>query len=69
MPDHAWSIMASKFYDAWEGYDENPLYFNECGYLSPKNPYDLGIEIIDMPIQFMEHQEDGTFITKIIERE
>ena len=49
MPSDAWNILASKFYDVWEGFDENPFYFNDCGYLYPKNEYDLGILITDMP--------------------
>ena len=49
LPDHAWGIMSSKFYDVWEGYDENPFDFNDCGY-TDKNPFDIGIEITDLPL-------------------
>lgn len=49
LPDHAWGIMSSKFYDAWEGYDENPFDFNDCAY-THKNPFDIGIEITDLPL-------------------
>ena len=48
LPNHAWGILSSKFYDVWEGYDENPFDFNDCGYTN-KNPFDIGIEITDMP--------------------
>ena len=49
LPDHAWGIMSSKFYNVWEGYDENPFDFNNCGY-TDKNPFDIGIEITDLPL-------------------
>ena len=49
LPDHAWGIMSSKFYDVWEGYDENPFDFNDCAYID-KNPFDIGIEITDLPL-------------------
>lgn len=49
LPDHAWGIMSSKFYDVWEGYDENPFDFNDCGY-TDKNPFDIGVEITDLPL-------------------
>ena len=49
LPNDAWGIMSSKFYDSWEGYDDNPLDFNSCGYTN-KNPFDIGIEITDMPL-------------------
>jgi len=49
LPDHAWGIMSSKFYDVWEGYDENPFDFNDCAY-TDKNPFDIGIEITDLPL-------------------
>ncbi len=49
LPNHAWGIMSSKFYDVWEGFDDNPLDFNDCGYID-KIPFDLGIEITDLPL-------------------
>lgn len=49
LPNHAWGIMSSKFYDVWEGYDDNPFDFNDCGY-TDKNPFDIGIEIEDIPL-------------------
>jgi len=48
LPGHAWNIMASKFQDALEGFDTNPFYFNDCGYLD-RIPLDIGIEITDLP--------------------
>ncbi len=48
LPNHAWGIMSSKFYDVWEGYDENPFDFNDCGY--DENPFDIGVEIEDIPL-------------------
>ena len=48
LPNHAWGIMSSKFYDVWEGYDDNPFDFNDCGYID-KIPFDIGIEITDIP--------------------
>lgn len=49
LPDHAWGIMSSKFYDVCEGWDDNPFDFNDCGY-TDKNPFDIGIEITDLPL-------------------
>lgn len=49
LPDHAWNIMASKFQDVIEGFDENPFDFNECGY-TDQIPFDIGIEVTDLPI-------------------
>ena len=49
LPNHAWNIMSSKFYDTWEGFDDNPFDFNDCGY-TDKNPFDIGIRIVDLPL-------------------
>ncbi len=49
LPNHAWGIMAGKFYDVCEKYEENPFDFNSCGY-TEKIPLDLGVEITDFPI-------------------
>ena len=49
LPNHAWNIMASKFQDVVEGFEDNPFDFNDCGYTT-KVPLDLGVEITDMPI-------------------
>lgn len=47
MPQQAWGILASKFQDVVEGFEENPFDFNDCGYLYPKLSFDIGIEIVD----------------------
>lgn len=49
LPAAAWGILAGKFYDVWEGFEENPFDFNDCGY-TDRLPFDLGIEIIDLPL-------------------
>ncbi|MEM8895223.1 MAG: hypothetical protein AAGC88_11645 [Bacteroidota bacterium] len=49
LPDHAWNIVSSKFYDVLEGLDSNPFDFNDCGY-TDKNPFDIGIEITDLKL-------------------
>ena len=49
LPDHAWNIMASKFQDVVEEFENNPFDFNDCGYTN-KIPFDIGIKIIDLPI-------------------
>ena len=48
LPDHAWNIMASKFQDVVEQFDDNPFDFNDCGYTN-RTPFDIGIEITDLP--------------------
>ncbi len=48
LPDHAWNIIASKFQDVLGEYDDNPLDFNDCSYLSPKLLFDIGIEVTDL---------------------
>lgn len=49
LPNHAWGIMSSKFYDVWEGYEDNPFDFSDCGYIN-KIPFDIGIEVTDLPM-------------------
>jgi len=48
LPTHAWNIMASKFYDVLEAFENNPFDFNECSY-TYKNPFDIGIQCKDLP--------------------
>ena len=67
LPNHAWGIMGSKFNEVPYEYEDNPFDFNDCGY-TDKNPFDIGVEVIDLPIRFMEFNEDGTYQTKTIER-
>jgi len=49
LPDRAWNILASKFQDVVEEFENNPFDFNECGYTN-RIPFDIGIEITDLPI-------------------
>jgi hypothetical protein len=67
LPNHAWAVLGSKFSEVSYEYENNPFDFNDCGY-TYKNPFDIGVEVIDLPIRFMEFNEDGTFQTKTIER-
>ena len=50
LPDHAWKILASKFTEVTEGWEESPFDFADCGYLYPKPDPDLGIELVGDPI-------------------
>lgn len=67
LPNHAWGIMASKFYEVANEYEDNPFNFNDCGY-TDKIPFDVGVEVTDLPIRYLEFKEDGTYYTKQIER-
>lgn len=67
LPNHAWGIMGSKFNEVPYEYEDNPFDFNDCAY-TDKNPFDIGVEVIDLPIRFIQFNEDGTYETKIIER-
>lgn len=67
LPNHAWGIMGSKFNEVPYGYEDNPFDFNDCGY-TDKNPFDIGVEVTDLPLRFMEFNEDGTYQTKTIQR-
>ncbi|RYD97671.1 MAG: hypothetical protein EOP54_10185 [Sphingobacteriales bacterium] len=67
LPNHAWGIMASKFIEVPYEYEDNPFDFNDCGY-TDRNPFDIGVEVTDLPIRFMEFNKDGTYQYKIIER-
>jgi hypothetical protein len=67
LPNHAWGIMGSKFNEVPSGYEDNPFDFNNCGY-TDKNPFDIGIEVTDLPIRYLVFKEDGTYQTKVIER-
>ena len=50
LPDHAWKVLASKFTEVTEGWEESPFDFADCGYLYPKPDPDLGIELVGGPI-------------------
>lgn len=47
MPNHAWSIFASKILEVVDGIEDSPFYFNNCGYLYPRLTFDIGIELKD----------------------
>ncbi len=49
LPKQAWNIMASKFSEVANSWEESPFDFNDCGYLSPKLEIDLGVELIVEP--------------------
>jgi hypothetical protein len=57
LPCHAWTIMGSKFNEVAHKYEDSPFDFNDCGY-TDKNPFDIGIEVIDLPKSTAD--EDGT---------
>jgi hypothetical protein len=42
--------MASKFLEVTERREENPFYFNSCGY-TEKIPLDIGVEVSDLHTQ------------------
>lgn len=67
LPNHAWGIMGSKFLEVPYEYEDNPFDFNDCGY-TDRNPFDIGVEVTDLPLRFMAYNEDGTYQYKIIER-
>lgn len=67
LPNHAWGIMGSKFNEVPYEYEDNPFDFNNCAY-TDKNPFDIGVEVTDLPIRYMEFNEDGTYKTKTIQR-
>ena len=67
LPNLAWGVMGSKFNEVANEYEDNPFDFNDCGY-TEKNPFDIGVEVTDLPIRYMEFNEYGTFETKIILR-
>ncbi len=47
MPRQAWNIFASKILEVVDGYEDSPFDFNDCGYLSPRLDFDIGVELID----------------------
>lgn len=67
LPALAWGIMGSKFREVAYEEEDNPFDFNDCAYTN-KNPFDIGVEVMDLPIRFMEFYEDGTYETKIVNR-
>ncbi|WP_228450720.1 hypothetical protein [Chryseolinea soli] len=47
LPGRGWGVMSSKFLEVVEGYEENPFWFNSCGY-TDKLPLDIGVEVTDL---------------------
>ena len=66
LPKEAWLVMGSKFREVADGEEDNPFDFNDCVFID-KNPFDIGIEVIDLPIRYMKFDTDGSY--KIIEEE
>lgn len=59
--------MGSKFNEVPYEYEDNPFGFNDCGY-TDKNPFDIGVEVLDLPIRYMKFNDDGTYETIVEER-
>ena len=49
LPNHAWNIMASKFSEVANSWEDSPFNFNDCGYINPKLDFDLGVELVGEP--------------------
>ena len=49
LPNHAWNIMASKFSEVANNWEDSPFDFNDCGYINPKLDFDIGVELIGEP--------------------
>lgn len=47
LPGWGWGVMASKFLEIVERYEENPFWFNSCG-CTDKLPLDIGVEVTDL---------------------
>jgi hypothetical protein len=67
LPNHAWNIMGSKFNEVPHEYEDNPFDFNICGY-TDKNPFDIGVEVTDLPLRYEEYNDDGSVNIITIER-
>lgn len=67
LPALAWGVMGSKFMEVTYEEEDNPFDFNDCSY-TDRNPFDLGIEVMDLPIRYMEFYDDGTYEQKIVHR-
>ncbi len=59
--------MGCKFNEVPIEYEDNPFDFNDCGFTN-KIPFDIGVEVTDLPLRFYELNEDGTYEKIIIER-
>ena len=49
--------MVSKFREIAYKEEDNPFDFNDCPY-TDKNPLDIGVEVIDLPIRYMEFDKE-----------
>ena len=49
LPNHAWNIMASKFSEVANSWEDSPFNFNDCGYINPKLEFDIGVELVGQP--------------------
>lgn len=58
LPNHAWGIMGSKFNEVPYEYEDNPFDFNDCCYVA-KIPFDIGVEVLDLPIRYTKYYSDG----------
>lgn len=67
LPALAWGVMGSKFLEVTYEEEDNPFDFNNCAYTN-RNPFDIGVEVTDLPIRYMEFYEDGIYEHKIINR-
>jgi hypothetical protein len=47
LPGRGWGVMASKFLEVVDGRENNPFYFNSCGY-TDNLPIDIGVEVTDL---------------------
>lgn len=49
LPSHAWNIMASKFSEVANSWEDSPFNFNDCGYINPRLNFDIGVELVGEP--------------------
>ncbi|MCF6401732.1 hypothetical protein L3C95_02535 [Chitinophaga filiformis] len=56
LPNHAWLIVGCKFSEVAAEWECNPFDFNMCGYTNAI-PFDIGVEVTDLPQQFWEDIE------------
>ena len=47
LPAQAWGVMSSKFLEVVHRMEDNPFYFNSCGFTN-KTPLDIGVEVTDL---------------------
>lgn len=49
LPYRAWNVMASKFSEVANNWENSPFDFNDCGYITPKLDFDIGVELVGEP--------------------